>query len=160
MERTKRVKMFRVRLRLRLRFRPRFCRRQSIDYQQFGDRETLTISMWSTDGVGAGAGGTGGNMDFRRKWSAVRQSSRLRARTIVVTSLQQHNSTESPWTMIPFTSEFKIKNYFRSCDLASVIMIKATLQALCYRHATRKYRYFSIQLSCDSFLATLVVLTV
>ncbi len=45
------VKMFRVRLRLR------FCRRQSTDYPQFGDRETLTISMWSTNG----AGGTGGN---------------------------------------------------------------------------------------------------
>jgi hypothetical protein len=58
MERSISVKMFRVRLSLRL--RPRFCRRQSTDYQQFGDRETLTISMWSTDGAGAGAGGTGG----------------------------------------------------------------------------------------------------
>ncbi len=56
MERTKRVKMFQA----WLRFRPRFCRRQSTDYQQFGDRETLTISMWSTDSVGAGADGTGG----------------------------------------------------------------------------------------------------
>jgi hypothetical protein len=61
LERSISVKMFRVRLRLRLRLRPRFCRRQSIDYQQFGDRETLIISMWSTDGGGAGAGGTGGN---------------------------------------------------------------------------------------------------
>src|ERR1700733_442297 len=51
--------MFRVRVRLRL--RPRLCRCQSTDYQQFGDRETLTISMWSIDGGGAGAGGTGGN---------------------------------------------------------------------------------------------------
>ncbi len=61
MQRSISVKMFRVRLRLRLRFRPRFCRRQSTDYQQFGDRKTLAISMWSTDGGGAGAGGTGGN---------------------------------------------------------------------------------------------------
>ncbi len=44
---------------LRLRFRPRFFRRQSTDYQQFGGRETLTISMWSTGGAGAVAGGTG-----------------------------------------------------------------------------------------------------
>ncbi len=58
-ERTKRVKMF-LRLRLRLRFRPRFCRRKSTDYQQFGDRETLTISMWSTNGAGGIGGGTGG----------------------------------------------------------------------------------------------------
>jgi hypothetical protein len=63
MERSISVKMFRVRLplRLRLQFRPRFCRRQSTDYQQFGDRKTETISMWSTDGGGAGAGGAGGN---------------------------------------------------------------------------------------------------
>jgi hypothetical protein len=52
MERTKRVKMFQVRLRFRLRFRPRFCRRQTTDYPQFGDRETLTISMWSTSAGG------------------------------------------------------------------------------------------------------------
>src|ERR1700750_2572940 len=53
--------MCRVRLRLRLRFRPRFCRRQSTDYQQFRDSETLTISMWSTDAGDAGADKTGGN---------------------------------------------------------------------------------------------------
>ncbi len=57
MERSISVKMFRV----RLRFRSRFCRRQSTDYQQFGDRVTLNISMWSTDGGGGGAGGTGGS---------------------------------------------------------------------------------------------------
>jgi hypothetical protein len=51
LECTKRVKNFLVHLRLRL----RFCRRQNTGYQLFGDRETLTISMWSTDG----AGGTG-----------------------------------------------------------------------------------------------------
>ncbi len=45
MERTKSIKMFGVHLRFR---------RQSTDYQQFGNRETLTISMWSTDGADAG----------------------------------------------------------------------------------------------------------
>ncbi len=50
-ERSEGVEMFRL--------RPRFDKVHT-DYQQFRDMETLTISMWSTDGGGAGAGGIGG----------------------------------------------------------------------------------------------------
>jgi hypothetical protein len=60
MERSISVKMFRVRLQLR----PQFCRRQSTDYQQVGDRETLTISIWSTNGGAQALAGPEEIMDF------------------------------------------------------------------------------------------------